>query len=384
MLNSLDLPGAPCDTRVVVAMSGGVDSSVVAALLKREGYDVVGITLQLYDHGAAAHRAGACCAGQDIHDARRVAEAIGIPHYVLDYEARFREAVIDRFATSYLSGETPIPCVECNRSIKFRDLLATAKELGADVLATGHYVASRALPDGRRALFRAADPDRDQSYFLYATTPEQLAMLRFPLGERPKDETRALARELGLSVAEKPDSQDICFVPQGRYSDVIERLKPGAAQTGEIVHLDGRVLGRHAGIIHYTVGQRRGLGVAAGEPLYVVRLDAAGARVVVGPREALATRTIHVADLNWLGDQHFAEIGPEGLEVAVRVRSTREPRPAVLRPRAGGAAIELASAEDGVSPGQACVIYEGDGPRARVLGGGTIARSVADAAQAAA
>ena len=384
MLNSLDLPGAPCDTRVVVAMSGGVDSSVVAALLKSEGYDVVGITLQLYDHGAAAHRAGACCAGQDIHDARRVAEAIGIPHYVLDYEARFREAVIDRFATSYLSGETPIPCVECNRSIKFRDLLATAKELGADVLATGHYVASRALPDGRRALFRAADPDRDQSYFLYATTPEQLAMLRFPLGERPKDETRALARELGLSVAEKPDSQDICFVPQGRYSDVIERLKPGAAQTGEIVHLDGRVLGRHAGIIHYTVGQRRGLGVAAGEPLYVVRLDAAGARVVVGPREALATRTIHVADLNWLGDQPLAEIGPEGLEVAVRVRSTREPRPAVLRPRAGGAAIELASAEDGVSPGQACVIYEGDGPRARVLGGGTIARSVADAAQAAA
>ncbi|HEX8663102.1 MAG TPA: tRNA 2-thiouridine(34) synthase MnmA [Beijerinckiaceae bacterium] len=384
MLNSLDLPGAPCDTRVVVAMSGGVDSSVVAALLKREGYDVVGITLQLYDHGAAAHRAGACCAGQDIHDARRVAEVVGIPHYVLDYEARFREAVIDRFAASYLSGETPIPCVECNRSIKFRDLLATAKELGADVLATGHYVASRALPDGRRALFRAADPDRDQSYFLYATTPEQLAMLRFPLGERPKDETRALARELGLSVAEKPDSQDICFVPQGRYSDVIERLKPGAAQTGEIVHLDGRVLGRHAGIIHYTVGQRRGLGVAAGEPLYVVRLDAARSRVVVGPREALATRTIHVAGVNWLGDQPLAEIGPEGLEVAVRVRSTREPRPAVLRPRAGGAAIELASAEDGVSPGQACVIYEGDGPRARVLGGGTIARSVADAAQAAA
>jgi tRNA-specific 2-thiouridylase len=384
MLNSLDLPGAPCDTRVVVAMSGGVDSSVVAALLKREGYDVVGITLQLYDHGAAAHRAGACCAGQDIHDARRVAEVVGIPHYVLDYEARFREAVIDRFAASYLSGETPIPCVECNRSIKFRDLLATAKELGADVLATGHYVASQALPDGRRALFRAADPERDQSYFLYATTPEQLAMLRFPLGERPKDETRALARELGLSVAEKPDSQDICFVPQGRYSDVIERLKPGAAQTGEIVHLDGRVLGRHAGIIHYTVGQRRGLGVAAGEPLYVVRLDAARSRVVVGPREALATRTIHVVDLNWLGDGALAEIGPEGLEVAVRVRSTREPRPAVLRPRAGGAAIELASAEDGVSPGQACVIYEGDGPRARVLGGGTIARSVADAAQAAA
>jgi tRNA-specific 2-thiouridylase len=384
MLNSLDLPGSPRDTRVVVAMSGGVDSSVVAALLRREGYDVVGITLQLYDHGAAAHRAGACCAGQDIHDARRVADLIGIPHYVLDYETRFREAVIDRFAESYLAGETPIPCVECNRSIKFRDLLATAKDLGAQVLATGHYVASRALADGRRALFRAADPDRDQSYFLYATTPEQLAMLRFPLGERPKDDTRALARELGLSVAEKPDSQDICFVPQGRYSDVIERLKPGAAETGEIVHLDGRVLGRHAGIIHYTVGQRRGLGVSTGEPLYVVRLDAARSRVVVGPREALATRTIQIGDMNWLGDEPLEEIGADGLEVAVRVRSTREPRAALLRVRTGGAEVELVSAEDGVSPGQACVIYEGDGPRARVLGGGTIARAAADATQAAA
>ena len=312
-------------------MSGGVDSSVVAALLKREGYDVVGITLQLYDHGAALHRKGACCAGQDIHDARRVAEAIGIPHYVLDYEARFREAVIDRFAQSYLDGETPIPCVECNRSIKFRDLLETARDLGADVLATGHYVASRATPDGRRALYRAADPERDQSYFLYATTPEQLGMLRFPLGELPKDETRALARELGLAVADKADSQDICFVPQGSYSDVIERLKPGAVRGGEIVHLDGRVLGRHEGIIHYTVGQRRGLGLSVGEPLYVVRLDADAARVVVGPREALATRTIRIADVNWLGDGPLEALGDEGLEVAVRVRSTREPRPALLR-----------------------------------------------------
>jgi tRNA-specific 2-thiouridylase len=375
MVNSLDLPNAPSATRVVVAMSGGVDSSVVAALLKREGYDVVGITLQLYNHGAAQHRKGACCAGQDIHDARRVAEAIGIPHYVLDYEARFREAVISRFAESYIAGETPIPCVECNRSIKFRDLLDTARDLGADALATGHYVASRALPDGRRALYRAADPDRDQSYFLYATTPAQLAMLRFPLGELPKEETRALARELGLTVADKADSQDICFVPQGRYTDVIERLQPGAVRPGEIVHLDGRVLGRHDGIIHYTVGQRRGLKLAVGEPLYVVRLDAKAARVVVGPREALATRLIRLHDVNWLGDGPLDAIGPEGREVAVRVRSTRTPRPALLHRRDASTTIELLAPEDGVSPGQACVIYDGDTARARVLGGGTIARA---------
>jgi tRNA-specific 2-thiouridylase len=382
MNNSLDLPTEPSKTRVVVAMSGGVDSSVVAALLKREGYDVVGITLQLYDHGAAVHRKGACCAGQDIHDARRVAETIGIPHYVLDYESRFREAVIDRFAQSYLDGETPIPCIECNRSIKFKDMLETARDLGADVLATGHYVVSRPGPGGGRALYRAADPDRDQSYFLYATTPEQLAMLRFPLGELPKDETRALARELGLSVADKADSQDICFVPQGRYSDMIERLKPGAVQEGEIVHLDGRVLGRHKGIIHYTVGQRRGLGLSIGEPLYVVRLDAGAARVVVGPREALATRTIRIAGLNWLGDSPVESIGEAGLEVAVRVRSTREPRPALLRHEGSAVSVELFSPEDGVSPGQACVIYDSDAPRARVLGGGTIARAEVEAAAA--
>jgi tRNA-specific 2-thiouridylase len=375
MPNSLDLPRPPSETRVVVAMSGGVDSSVVAALLKREGYDVIGITLQLYDHGAATHRKGACCAGQDIHDARRVAEKIGIAHYVLDYEARFRTAVIDRFAESYLAGETPIPCVECNRSIKFRDLLETAKDLGADVLATGHYVASRLLPNGRRGLFRATDLDRDQSYFLYATTAEQLDIVRFPLGERDKDETRALARELGLAVAEKADSQDICFVPQGRYTDVIERLKPGASQGGEVVHVDGRVLGHHQGIIHYTVGQRRGLGLSIGEPLYVVRLDAERARVIVGPRDALATRIIRIADVNWLGDVALEEVGPAGLDVAVRVRSTRPPRPALLRRTAGGTAIELLAPEDGVSPGQACVIYESDEPRARLLGGGTILRA---------
>jgi len=381
MLNSLEIEGRPADTRVVVAMSGGVDSSVCAALLKAEGYDVVGITLQLYDHGAATHRKGACCAGQDIHDARAVAAGLGIPHYVLDYEQRFKAAVIDRFAESYVAGETPVPCVECNLSIKFHDLLATARELGARVLATGHYVASRALTDGGRALYRARDHERDQSYFLFATTRAQLDVLRFPLGERTKQETRELARRFGLLVADKHDSQDICFVPSGHYSDVIERLRPGAAQPGDIVDLDGHVLGRHPGIIHFTVGQRRGLGLAAGAPLYVVRLDSDRRRVVVGPREALATRAMLLRDVNWLGDGAIDDAlrgGPR--EVFVKVRSTRPPQPAWLKRGRDGIEVELAGSEEGVAPGQACVFYDALAGQARVLGGGFIKRAARELA----
>lgn len=376
-LNSLGLPKAPADTRVVVAMSGGVDSSVVAALLKREGYDVIGVTLQLYDHGAAIHRKGACCAGQDIHDARDVAERLGIPHYVLDYESRFKDKVIDSFAKSYVAGETPIPCVACNQHIKFTDLFDTARDLGADVLATGHYISSAEDSEGHRALFRAMDADRDQSYFLFATTREQLELLRFPLGDLPKPEVRKLAHEFGLTVADKADSQDICFVPSGKYTDVIERLIPGAAEPGDIVHVDGRVLGAHHGVIHYTIGQRKGLGLGSntagkGEPLYVVKLDAANRRVVVGPRAALATRMVMLRDVNWIGAGQIEDLPADGLEVAVRLRSTRPPAPAILRRVGDEIEVELAAGEDGVSPGQACVFYEDAGARARVLGGGFI------------
>ena len=352
--------------RIVVAMSGGVDSSVVAALLKRAGHEVVGITLQLYDHGEAIRRKGACCAGQDIHDARRVAERLEIPHYVLDFEERFRTSVMEEFAASYLRGETPIPCVQCNQTVKFHDLLGVARDLGASALATGHYVQRRVDEAGRARLYAAADPSRDQSYFLFATTPAQLDFLRFPLGSLRKDETRRIAGELGLPVAAKPDSQDICFVPTGRYSDVIERLRPGAAEPGEVVDTSGRVLGTHPGIVHFTVGQRRGVVSGNKEPLYVVRLDAARRQVVVGPRAALLTEKIELRDVNWLPEG----IPPEQpIEVEVRVRSTQAPVPAVVcaQPdrRAG---VVLQRPEASVAPGQACVFYR----HGEVLGGGWI------------
>ncbi len=374
-INSLGFAKAPKDTRVVVAMSGGVDSSVTAALLREQGYDVIGVTLQLYDHGAAVGRKGACCAGQDIVDARRVADVGDIPPYVLNYERRFRDSVIDDFADSYVAGETPIPCVRCNQTVKFRDLLGTARDLGADGLGTGHYVRRALGPEGPE-LHRAADAARDQSYFLFATTPDQLAFLRFPLGELRKDATRDHARRLGLSVAQKPDSQDICFVPEGRYARLIEKLRPGGAEPGEIVHVDGRVLGRHEGIIHYTVGQRRGLAIGGTEePLYVVGLEAEGRRVVVGPRSALKQSRVPLREVNWLG----AGAAPpgDGARVTVKLRSTQ---PAVAATVYGlgntRAEVVLDEPQAGVAPGQACVFYSGE----RVLGGGWITRANARAA----
>jgi tRNA-specific 2-thiouridylase len=373
-VNSLGFAKAPADTRVVAAMSGGVDSSVVAAMLKAEGYDVIGITLQLYDHGAAIEKKGACCAGQDIHDARNVSDQIGIPHYVLDYESRFREQVMEDFADTYLAGSTPIPCIRCNQTVKFSDLLKTAKDLGADCLATGHYIRRTDGEDGPE-LHRAADASRDQSYFLFATTREQLDFLRFPLGGLPKTEVRKLADRFNLPVASKPDSQDICFVPEGSYAKVVEKLRPGSGRGGDIVHLDGRVLGQHEGVIHYTIGQRRGLGVATGDPLFVVKIDAPARRVIVGPREALMTSGLMLEELNWLGQGSLEDAAHAGAPVLVRVRSTRPPVLGRLGWKGDVPVIWFDEPEEGVARGQAAVLYDPEGST-RILGGGFILKAI--------
>ena len=371
VVNSLGLNKPPSETRVVVAMSGGVDSSVTAAMLKAEGYDVVGVTLQLYDHGTAISKPGTCCAGRDIHDARNVADAIGIPHYVLDFEDLFKEAVIEDFADTYLRGETPVPCVRCNETVKFTDLLAKSKDLGADLLVTGHYVRREMGADGAQ-LLSGKDPNRDQSYFLFSMTKDQLDFLRFPLGDKDKDATRELARQYGLPVASKPDSQDICFVPEGSYKDVVRKLRPDAMIEGDIVNMDGKVLGHHTGIINYTVGQRRGLGISSPDPLYGISLDPVSAHVVVGPEDALKRQSLTINNINWLG---AGDIPPGGVKVHVKLRSTQPPMPATVQPMNDGKAkVTLDKPQGAVAPGQACVFYDGE----RVLGGGWIIRDEAN------
>ncbi|WP_303713576.1 tRNA 2-thiouridine(34) synthase MnmA [Brevundimonas naejangsanensis] len=368
--------GLPQGARVVAAMSGGVDSTVVAALLHKAGYDVVGVTLQLYDHGEALKKKGACCAGQDIHDARLAADLIGIPHYVLDYENRFKDAVIDQFADSYLKGQTPVPCIRCNQTVKFRDLLDVAHDLGAEAMATGHYV-RRATHGNRSQMRKAVDHSRDQSYFLFATTQDQLDYLRFPLADLEKPQVRGVAASLGLRIASKPDSQDICFVPTGDYRTLIDRLRPQGREAGDIVHMDGRVLGRHSGITDYTIGQRRGLNVAVGEPLFVTKLDPDNRRVIVGPREALLTARLTLEETNWLGDQaSIEEAARDNAPVLARVRSTRQPSAAHLAWVDDAVQVVFDQGEEGVAPGQACVLYD-PADDERVLGGGFIQSTTA-------
>jgi tRNA-specific 2-thiouridylase len=362
----IDPSKTPADTRVVVAMSGGVDSSVTAALMAEAGYDVVGVTLQLYDHGEAVQKKGACCAGQDIYDAKRVADRLGIAHYVLDYESRFREQVMEDFADTYLRGETPIPCVRCNQTVKFHDMLGTARDLGAEAMVTGHYVRQVQGAHGAE-MHRAVDKSKDQSYFLFATTAAQLDFLRFPLGGMDKAETRRHAQRFDLPVADKPESQDICFVPNGSYARVVERLRPGAIDPGQIVDMSGNVLGEHDGIINFTVGQRKGLGVATGEPLYVVKIDPDSRRVIVGPKDALLCAEISVSDLNWLDHK---PLGEAPRPVTVKVRSTTDPVGAGIFREGDQVRVRFDAPQPGVAPGQACVVYDGD----RVLGGGWIVR----------
>lgn len=375
-LNSLGFTKSPAETRVVVAMSGGVDSSVCAALLHEEGYDVVGVTLQLYDHGEAVNtqvKSKTCCAGQDIQDARRVAEKLGFPHYVLNYESNFRESVIEDFADSYLKGETPIPCVRCNQTVKFRDLLKVAHDLDADCMATGHYIQRVVDEDtGKAHLKRAHDDIKDQSYFLFATTQEQLDFLRFPLGGWGKDVTRRHAERLGLTNADKPDSQDICFVPHGDYTKVVKKIRPDAEKSGNIRHIDGRVVGDHNGIIHYTIGQRKGLGIGGGvsennQPLYVIAIDASENEVIVGPKEALARTVLHIEDCNWLLDN---EVDTK-IEVDLKFRSVMKPTPATLKIKEDGTEIRLHQEHYGIAAGQAAVCYIND----RVIGGGWISKT---------
>ena len=370
MINSLGIKKPPKETKVVVAMSGGVDSSVVAGLMKEEGYNVTGITLKLYDDSKSSKEGRQCCAGQDILDAKRVSEHLNINHKILFYQKKFKEEVIDSFIDSYVAGETPIPCVQCNQTVKFRDLFKYAKELNADALVTGHYV-TRLQNNGKASMYRAKDAKRDQSYFLFSTTQEQLDFLRFPLGEIKKQETRNIANKLSLNVADKPDSQDICFVPNGDYSSVIKKFRPESFKAGDILDLSGKKLGEHEGIINYTIGQRKGIKISNVDPLYVLNIDADKNTIIVGPKESLIIQNLELRDLNILGsEEEFDQL------ISVKVRSTGSLLKAKIKIKENLANIEIIDGEAGISPGQACVFYSKDDHGDKLLGGGWIYKTV--------